>query len=241
MAEEKKEKKEETTQKKEEKKKKSRLADAWEQTLDEKMPDAVSYVVGLLPDELVGDDDALWKAALPYISYGLGRAIPDEKSWSQVADDIRTRFFAEFKRQVKGGGGMEGKGRKGAGTSAPKTPPDRDAFLRLEATELLSLFPWIESRTEDRDEVRKFLKRLSLKELKTFAALTDPEKTKFYEFRREKGLFALTDEVKGDLPKLTKDTVDALDRGTAKIQSASNKVREFRKWIRKEIEEGRKG
>ncbi len=204
--------------------------DILDQALDEFMPVFVGFFIELAPEDWLSDKEALWIKALPFISIAIGRYFPDDKPWSGRADDIRTRFFAELKRQL--GSPDE---RKEKGSKTMKSLPDEDAILKLTPSEFQNLFSWIETRVGEKNKVRIFLKRLTLRELKTFVALQDEEKTQYYEFRKEKSRFALSDEVKGDLPKLAKDTADAIDRGTERIKEGRKKIEDLRKKIQDEI------
>lgn len=95
------------------------IRDTREQAYDEFMPTIVEAFRGavgrFIPLEMVEKSFSLF---FPFISIIIGRFIPEDKSWSRDADAIRTRFFAEWRKQAKGEKITEG------GTRSKKSAKD---------------------------------------------------------------------------------------------------------------------
>lgn len=204
------------------------VRDSTEQLIEEKMPGVVRAVIKLLPKSVLeGGEDALWTKALPYLSIALGQLVPEGKSWSTIADTIRSRFFAELKRQLSASGEEEtGEVVKQDG-GVPKKVPAKEGFLSLEKTEIESLLSWAETQDEkERHEIWKFFRHLPLSELKALVALDDSEKTKFYKLQRAEHHFshALSEKAREDFGKLDEEAATSIDKLTEKVNAWANGI-----------------
>ncbi|MFA5052396.1 MAG: hypothetical protein WC544_05065 [Patescibacteria group bacterium] len=95
------------------------VRDSVEQAIEEYMPELVGMIRGLIKrsDKFMSAELAFAKF-MPYISIAIGRLIPDDQPYSRFIDNVRTRFFAEYRRQVN----LEHSGKSDEKTAKPETP-----------------------------------------------------------------------------------------------------------------------
>ncbi len=78
------------------------VRDSLDQTVDEYMPSVVEAIRGFVKKSgRMVDAEAAFTKFMPYISVALGQFIPEGRTWTHIADNIRSRFFAEYRKQVK--------------------------------------------------------------------------------------------------------------------------------------------
>lgn len=84
----------------------SAVRDTLDQTVDEYMPSVVEAIRGFVSKSgRFVDAEKAFTKFLPFISVAIGQLIPEGRSYTHLADNIRGRFFAEYRKQVKEGQG----------------------------------------------------------------------------------------------------------------------------------------